>query len=65
MSVVVRPRFGRPCFECGETVPKQRLDQLAVEANARGMPLLVSDRLCVGCAAKVKQEATVTRRPRR
>lgn len=65
MGVVVRPRFGRPCYECGETVPTQRLNNLAFSASCRGETLLSSDRLCFGCEEKRKREVTVTRKPRR
>lgn len=66
MAVVLRPRFGRPCYDgCGATVPTQRLNELAARAEARGDPLLPSDRVCVDCEKKRAREATVTRRPRK
>jgi hypothetical protein len=65
MGVVVRPRFGRPCYEgCGAIVPTQRLNELAARAEARGAVLLCSDRVCVECERKREREKTVTRKPR-
>ena len=65
MGVVMRPRFGRPCYDgCGETVPTQRLNQLASAAAERGESLLLSERICVGCEARRARETSVTRKPR-
>ena len=66
MGLLMRPRFGHPCYEgCGETVPTQRLNVLAARAARRGDALLPSDRVCVACEKRRRGEATVTRKPRR
>ena len=64
MGVVCRPRFGRPCYECGNTVPVQRINELAARFAERQEAFLPSDRLCVDCEKTRKRETTVTRRPR-
>jgi hypothetical protein len=65
MGVVVRPRFGRPCYEgCGAIVPTQRIEDLLRRAEAADAPLRPMDRICVDCERKRRDEATVTRRPR-
>ena len=66
MSIVIRPRFGRPCFECNETVPKQRVDALHERAAKSGLALLKSDLLCVACerARDAQGIGHVERRPR-
>lgn len=65
MGLVVRPRFGRPCYDgCGETVPTQRLNELAARAAQPGEAFLPSDRICVDCEKQRQREGAVTRRPR-
>jgi hypothetical protein len=32
MGVLIRPRFGQPCFDCGEPVSTQRIQ--ALQRNA-------------------------------
>jgi hypothetical protein len=65
MGVIVRPRFGRPCYDgCGAIVPTPRLDILRRRCEAEHRPLLPMDRICVDCERKRLGEATVTRRPR-
>jgi hypothetical protein len=66
MALVIRPRFGQPCFECGENVSKQRLDELRQRAENASVALLKSDRLCVDCEKRRLAEgmAIVERRPR-
>ena len=65
-GVIVRPRFGRPCFDgCGAIVPTQRLNQLTALAAMNGRSIEPRDRVCVECEAKRRGEAVVTRTPRR
>ena len=66
MAIVIRPRFGRPCFECGETVPKQRIDEMHKRATECGRVVLKSDILCIGCEREreAKGLGHVERRPR-
>ena len=66
MSIVIRPRFGRPCFECGDTVLKQRVDHLHERAAKAVRILLKSDLLCVSCEREreAKGIGHVERRPR-
>ena len=68
MGVIVRPRFGCPCYDgCGRTVPTQRMNFLATRAAGKGEAHLPSDRICVDCEKNRQREggATVTRRPPR
>ena len=66
MALIVRPRFGQPCFECGEVVPKQRLDELRRRAEELGRALLKSDHICADCEKRLlaKGMAIVERKPR-
>jgi hypothetical protein len=65
-GVVIRPRFGRPCYDgCGGIVPTQRIQELMARAEQRGEAFLPSDRVCVDCEPKHGREASVTRKPRR
>jgi hypothetical protein len=67
MGVVIRPRFGRPCFECGNPVPLQRIRILEDDAAALGRHRLKSDMLCVDCQASSERDdgVTISPRPRR
>jgi hypothetical protein len=67
MGVVIRPRFGKPCFSCFAPVPLARARILEDDAAALGRHLLKSDFLCVDCQAKRESEdgVVVTRRPPR
>ena len=65
-GVIVRPRFGRPCYDgCGAIVPTQRVNELVTLAAMNGRSLDPHDRICVDCEKKRRGEATVTRKPRR
>jgi hypothetical protein len=66
MALIVRPSFGQPCFECQESVPKPRVDDLRKRADKEGVALLKSSILCVDCERRLfaKGMAIVERRPR-
>jgi hypothetical protein len=70
MSVVIRPRFGRPCFWCERTVPMQRVQALQGAADEAGRALFKNEIVCVGCQREIDAferkagEATVIK-PRR
>jgi RNA polymerase-binding transcription factor DksA len=66
MGLVIRPRFGRPCFECGDPVPLARAKILEDDAAVLGRNLLKSDLLCVECqrASEIQTGVVVTPRPR-
>jgi hypothetical protein len=36
MGVLIRPRFGQPCFDCGEAVSTQRIQALQRVAETSG-----------------------------
>jgi hypothetical protein len=63
MGELVRPRFGQPCFACGETVPTQRIAFLQSEAALERRRFLKSDFLCVDHGQPKRPGATVE--PRR
>ena len=52
MGVLIRPRFGQPCFDCGEPVSTQRIQALQRNAEIERLRWLKSDLVCVGCANK-------------
>ncbi len=52
MGVLVRPRFGQPCFDCGEPVSTQRIQSLQRIAESQRRRWLKSDQVCVACANK-------------
>jgi hypothetical protein len=43
MGVLIRPRFGQPCFECGEPVLTQRIQALQRNAEIERRRWLKSD----------------------
>ncbi len=49
MAAVIRPRFGQPCFECGDNVPATRVVKLKDKVAEGGRRWLKSDLLCVEC----------------
>jgi hypothetical protein len=51
MGVLIRPRFGQPCFDCGEPVSTQRIQALQRNAEIERRRWLKSD-LCVCCTNK-------------
>jgi hypothetical protein len=76
MGVLIRPRFGQPCFDCGEPVSTQRIQALqrnadltllpvggAPAAGLTGRRFLKSDILCVEHGPAKRPGATVE--PRR
>jgi hypothetical protein len=63
MGELMRPRFGQPCFVCGETVPMQRIVFLQSEAALERRRFLKSDILCVEHGPAKRPGATVE--PRR
>ncbi len=54
MGVLIRPRFGQPCFDCGEPVSTQRIQALQRNAEIERRRGLKSDLLCVSCTNKRK-----------
>ena len=69
MGVVIRPRFGQPCFLCPNTVPWQRIRMLQTNAAEAGALWLKSDVVCTECECRARKsegrvEVTTTR-PRR
>ena len=54
MGVLIRPRFGQPCFDCGEPVSTQRIQALQRNAEIERRRWLKSDLVCVCCANKRK-----------
>lgn len=69
MGVVIRPRFGQPCFQCEATVPYARILIIEESAIAWQRSLLKSDIVCVDCERRAQRaegpvEVTTTR-PRR
>jgi hypothetical protein len=69
MGVVIRPRFGQPCFLCPNTVPWQRIRILAENVLRAGELLRKSDIVCVDCERSARKaegpvEVTFTK-PRR
>ena len=50
MGVLIRPRFGQPCFDCGEPVSTQRIQALQRIAESQRRRWLKSDLVCVVCA---------------
>jgi hypothetical protein len=36
MGVLIRPRFGQPCFDCGEHVSTQRIQALQHNPKSSG-----------------------------
>ena len=62
MGVLVRPRFGQPCFDCGEPVSTQRIQALQRNAESQRRRCLKSDLACVVCANK--REITEKAMPR-
>jgi hypothetical protein len=45
MSVLTRPRFGQPCFDCGEPVSMQRIQAIQRVAESQRRRWLKSDRV--------------------
>ena len=62
MGVLIRPRFGQPCFDCGEPVSGQRIHALQRIAESQRRRWLKSDLACVVCANK--REITEKAMPR-
>ena len=62
MGVLIRPRFGQSCFDCGEPVSTQRIQALQRIAESQRRSWLKSDLVCVVCANK--REITEKARPR-
>ena len=62
MGVLIRPRFGQPCFDCGAPVSTQRIQALHRIAESQRRRWLKSDLACVVCANK--REITEKARPR-
>ena len=62
MGVLIRPRFGHPCFDCGEPVSTQRIQTFQRIAESQRCRWLKSDLACVVCANK--REITEKARPR-
>jgi hypothetical protein len=54
MGVLNRPRFGQPCFDCGEPVSTQRIQALQRNAEIERRRWLKSDLVCVCCANKLE-----------
>jgi hypothetical protein len=52
MGVLIRPRFGQPCFDCDEPVSTQRIQALQRIAESQRRRWLKSDLVCVVCANK-------------
>ena len=52
MGVLIRPRHGQPCFDCGEPVSTQRIQVLQRIAESQRRRWLKSDLVCVVCANK-------------
>jgi hypothetical protein len=52
MGVLIRPRFGQPCFDCDEPVSTQRIQALQRIAESQRCRWLKSDLVCVVCANK-------------
>ncbi len=52
MGALIRPRFGQPCFDCGEAVSTQRIQALQCLAEIQRRRWLKSDLVCVVCANK-------------
>jgi hypothetical protein len=52
MGVLIRPRFGQPCFDCGEPVSTQRIQALQRNTEIERRRWLKSDVVCVCCANK-------------
>ncbi len=52
MGVLIRPRFGQPCFDCGEPVSTQRIPVLQRIAESQRRRWVKSDLACVVCANK-------------
>ncbi len=50
MGVLIRARFGQPCFDCGEPVSTQRIQVLQRNAEIERRRWLKSDLVCVCCA---------------
>lgn len=65
MAKIVRPVFGRPCYECEEQVPMARIRALEDDARATGKFLLRNDFLCVSCQSlREAQERNIRRAER-
>ncbi len=52
MGVLIRPRFGQPCFDCREPVSTQRIQALQRIAESQRRRWLKSDLVCIVCANK-------------
>ena len=52
MGVLIRPRFGHPCFDCSEPVSTQRIQALQRTAESERRRWLKSDLVCLVCANK-------------
>ena len=64
MGVLIRPRFGQPCFDCGEPVSTQRIQTLQRNAEIERRRWLKSDLVCACCANKrgIAERAGVPRK---
>ena len=64
MGVLIRPRFGQPCFDCGEPASTQRVQALQRIAESQRHRWLKSDLVCVCCANKreIAERAGVPRK---
>ena len=61
MGVLIRPRFGQPCFDCGEPVSTLRIQALQRNAEIERRRWLKSDLVCAYCASK-RERASVARK---
>ena len=52
MGVLIRARFGQPCFDCGEPVSTQRIQALQRNAEIERRRGLKSDLVCACCVNK-------------
>ena len=62
MGVLICPRFGQPCFDCGDPVSTQRIQALQRIAESQRRRWLKSDLACVVCTNK--REINEKARPR-
>ena len=64
MGILICPRFGQPCFDCGEPVSTQRIQALQCNAEIERRRWLKSDLVCACCANKreIAERAGVPRK---
>jgi hypothetical protein len=64
MGALIRPRFGQPCFDCGEPVSTQRIQALQRNAEIERRRWLKSDLVCACCANRreIAESAGVPRK---